>query len=77
VKDSTLSPSEALERKQRFGKQLTYDRLSEAAGIPKTTVYVVLNERHTAIPIDREKVLKKVGDALNRLEREQALERAA
>ena len=74
--NSTLTPAAVLERKKRLGRRVTYTRIARIADLSQTTVYVVMNERQTGIPIDRGRVLEQIDDALDQIQEEQEKERA-
>jgi len=70
-------PGEVLERKKALGRSASYSILASRTGLPQTTIYCVVTECGTAIPISDAKqreVLFKCSDVLTSIEEESSKE---
>lgn len=63
---------QVLARKKRLGRAASYRRLAEITGTSVPPIHQTLNDKPSAIPIDRERILDEVEDALDQIERDPA-----
>lgn len=68
---------QVLARKKRLGRAASYRRLSELTGTSVPSIHQTLNDKPSAIPIDRKRILGEVEDALDQIESEQSQKCAA
>ena len=75
MNSTALTPGQVLRRKESLGRAASFRELARKTKLPQTTIYVVVTERSTKIPISDEKaaeVLVKTSAALDQIEAEQA-----
>lgn len=66
-----------LKRKKSMGRAASYSRISELAGTNVASIHQTLNGTESAIPINRERIMDEVEEALDVIEQERKLADAA
>lgn len=72
TKNSGYSPRDLLRRKLLLGLAGSYREIGRRIGSSETAIRAVLKEEETGVPINRDRMLRDIAEALDSIEAEQA-----